>query len=110
MKNKNKVIYTDLLEEYTLLGLKSLGRDRYEVFIEYREPNMNPWMDHICDLPEESFEINDKAIAVFGNVKGKVRLRDVYDLELHKFVVKDKVVESYKKNFKGAVKVKQKVG
>lgn len=110
MKNKNKIVYTDLLADYTLLGLKCLGKNRYEVFIEYREPGINPWMDHICDLPEESFEINDKAIAVFCNRNGKTKLRDVYDIECHKFVVRDKVVKAYKDNFKGAVKVKQKVG
>lgn len=104
---KNKVVYLDKLAEYTLLGLRKCGINNYELFVEYAEPHQARWIDHICSLPDESFEINDDAIAVFSKQNDKLVLRDVYDLEYHRFVVKDKVGLMYKEKFKKHYKVKK---
>ena len=78
---KNKVVYLDKLAEYTLLGLRRYGINKYELFVEYAEPHQTSWIDHICNLPDEAFEINEDAIAVFSKKDDHLRLKDVYDLE-----------------------------
>lgn len=110
MIKREKFKYVDIIADNTLLGLKRIGKNNYEVFVEYIEPNRPSMIDPICNLPEESFEINDDAIAVFCNKDGNVELKDVYDIEYHKFVVKDKVSKTYKEKFSGHYKTKEKVG
>ncbi len=110
MKNKKNIEYLDMLAEYTMLGVKKINSKKCEIFVEYIEPNRASMIDHICNLPGESFEICDNAIAVFSENDGEFELRDVYDLEFHRFVVKDKVDKLYKERFTKNYKVKEKVG
>ena len=107
MFKKSQEVYTDILAEDTLLGFRKRKKGQYEVFVKYIEPNYS-WEEHLCNLPEECFELGDNAIAVFKNSEEKLKLEEVYDINFHKFVVKDKVRKVYKERFLNKPKVKQK--
>ena len=91
---KKQTMLLEILDDYTLLEIVKEDKKSFQVVTKYFE-NKKAKIDHICNLPDESFSIDDNVIIVYSNKKYDNSVKKIYNIEKHKFIKKGKPNKTY---------------
>lgn len=110
IKNQKTVLYSELLNENSLLVISKEDIDEYPCLSIHYEYNELIYEVFIASLtPEVAVQYNDKVVAIFINNNQSVRrqnLSTLYDLEHHEFVENHFIHLYYDVETKNGAKVK----